>query len=324
MHKLKMKNQEIANIFYEIADILEMQNVEWKPQAYRRAARVLEAHADDVKKVYKKSGLEGLKELPGIGEGIAKKIIEFIKTGKIKGHEKLLKSMPSHINVLMKIPGMGPKKVKKLNKILNIKTVKELENAALSHKIASVPGFGEKSEKDILESINLMKSKGSEERIPLKKAEKIANEIIAKLKKIKEVENIMAAGSVRRKKPTIRDIDIIVSSKNPAKIINAFTNIEGIQKVFAKGPRKAIIIIKSLQADLRVFSPESWGAGLFYFTGSKSYNIEMRKIAIKKGYKLNEYGLFEKKTGKMIAGKTEEEICKKLGVKYLNPEKREI
>jgi len=317
-----MKNQEIVNIFYEIADILEMQNIEWKPQAYRRAARILEAHADDIKKFYKKEGIEGLKELPGIGEGIAKKIVEFIKTGKVKEHEKLLKTIPSHINVLMKIPGMGPKKVKKLNKILNIKTVKELENAALSHKIAHVSGFGEKSEKDILESINLMK--GSQERIPLKKAEKIANEIIAKLKKIKEVENITAAGSIRRKKSTIRDIDIIVSSKNPAKVINAFTNIKGIQKVFAKGPRKAIIMIKSIQVDLRVFSPESWGAGLFYFTGNKSYNIEMRKIAIKKGYKLNEYGLFDKKTGKMIAGKTEEEICKKLGVKYLEPEKREI
>jgi DNA polymerase (family 10) len=317
-----MNNQEIAGIFFEMADILEMQNVQWKPRAYRQAARAIASLPEDIKSVYKKGGIKLLEEIPGVGEGIGKKIIEFLKTGKVKEYERLKKIVPSHINVLMRIPGMGSKKVKKLNKLLNIKTVADLEKAARDHKIAKIEGFGEKSEQDILEGIALMKkSKG---RISLKQAERAANKIISQLKKLKEVEKILAAGSLRRKKETIRDIDIIVSSSQPEKVIDAFTKLKDIQKVLAKGPTKATIIFKSgIQSDIRVLSPKSWGAGLFYFTGSKNYNIEMRKIAIKKGYKLSEYGLFDKQTGKMIAGRTEQEICKKLGVKYLKPEQRE-
>jgi DNA polymerase (family 10) len=316
-----MKNREIAGIFYEMADILEMQNVEWKPRAYRQAAKAIESY-EDIEKVYRKYGLKGLEEIPGVGENLAEKIAEFLKTGKIDAYEKLKRTVPSHINVLMKIPGMGPKKVRKLNELLKITNVKQLEKAAHLHKIASVPGFGEKSEKDILENISLMKeSKG---RIPLKEAEKIANKIIMQMKKLKDIENISSAGSVRRKKSTIRDVDIIASSNQPEKVIDVFTKLEDIRKVLAKGHAKAVIVLKSgLQIDLRVFEPKSWGAGLLYLTGNKNYNIELRKIAIKKGCKLNEYGLFGRKTGKMIAGKTEQDICKKLGARYLEPEQRE-
>lgn len=317
-----MKNLEIANIFYEMADILEMQNVQWKPRAYRQAARAIDSLSEDIEDIYKKGGMRLLEEIPGVGEGIAKKIVEFLKTGKIKEYNRLKKLVPAHINILVKIPGMGPKKVKKLNKLLKISTVTQLEKAARQHKIANIEGFGEKSEQDILEGIALMrKSKG---RILLREAEKVANNIISQLRKFKEVKNISAAGSLRRKKQTVGDVDILASSDKPEKIIDAFTKLKTIQKVLAKGPKKAVIVLKSgIQADLRVFSPESWGAGLFYNTGSKNYNIEMRKIAIKKGYKLNEYGLFDKQTGKKIAGRTEKEICKKLGVKYLKPEQRE-
>jgi DNA polymerase (family 10) len=317
-----MRNQLIAEIFYAMADILEMQNVQWKPRAYRQAARAIDSLPEDIGGVYKKGGIKLLEEIPGVGEGIAKKIIEFLKTGKVKEYERLKKAVPSHINILMRIPGMGSKKVKKLNKILNIRTVSDLEKAARAHKIANIEGFGEKSEQDILEGIALMrKSKG---RIPLKTAERTADKIISRLKRLKEVKQISSAGSLRRRKSTIRDIDILVSSDKPEKVINAFTKLKDIQKVLAKGPTKATIVLKSgIQSDLRVLPPESWGAGLFYFTGSKNYNIEMRKIAIKKGYKLSEYGLFDKQTGRMIAGKTEKEICKKLGVKWLKPEQRE-
>jgi DNA polymerase (family 10) len=317
-----MKNQEIASIFYEMADILEMQNVQWKPRAYRQAARAIDSLTEDIENIYKKGGLKLLEEIPGVGEGIGKKIIEFIHTGKVKEHEKLKKQVPSHINVLLNIPGMGPQKVKKLNKLLKISTIAQLEEAARAHKIADIPGFGIKSEQDILEGIALMaKSKGA---IPLKQAEKTAAKIISELKKLKEVENISAAGSLRRKRPTVRDIDILVSSTNAKKIIESFTNLKEIQKVLAKGPTKATIVLKSgIQVDIRVLSPGSWGTGLLYFTGSKNYNIEMRKIAIKKGYKLSEYGLFDKQTGKMLAGKTEKEVCEKLGIKYLKPEQRE-
>lgn len=317
-----MKNIELAEIFFEMADILEMKNIQWKPRAYRQAARAISSLQEDIEKIYKKGGIKLLEEIPGVGEGIGKKIIEFLKTGKIKEHERLKKIVPSHINILMKIPGMGSKKVKKLNKLLDIKTVSDLEKAAHSHKIAKIEGFGLKSEQDILEGIALMrKSRG---RIPLKQAEKIANKIIAELKRLKEVNQISVAGSLRRKKASVRDIDILVASSNSKKVIEAFTKLKNIQKVLAKGPTKATIVLKSgIQCDLRVLSPRSWGAGLFYFTGSKNYNIEMRKVAIKKGYKLSEYGLFDKQTGKMIAGKTEKEICKKLGVRYLKPEQRE-
>ena len=273
----------------------------------------------DIEEVYKKGAL---KELPGVGKSIEEKIIQFIKTGKIKEHDKLIKSVPKPLSSLMNVPFMGPKKAKKLFSILKISTVKQLESAAKKHKIAKIPGFGLKSEQDILEGIAMM---GVRERKPYKLVVPIAKRIIARMKKVKSIQKISIAGSLRRKKATIRDIDIVVSSKNPKKVIEAFTKIPGIKKITAKGQSKATIFLKSgIQADIRVFFPEQWGAGLLYFTGSKSYNINLRKIAIKKGYKLNEYGLFDKKTGEMIAGKTEEEICKKLGVKYLKPEQREI
>ena len=311
-----MKNLEIAKLLYEIADILEMKNVQWKPRAYRTAARAIETMSADIEEIYKK-GL--LRELPGVGESIEEKIIEFLKTGKIKEHDKLIKSVPKPLTALMNVPFMGPKKAKKLYEKLKIKSIKQLESAAKQHKIAKIPGFGLKSEQDILEGIAMINIR---ERKPYKKVLPIAKRIIARLKKIKSIDKISIAGSLRRKKPTIRDIDIIVSSKNPKKVIDAFTKFPGIKKITAKGATKATIFLKSgIQSDIRVFSPEQWGAGLLYFTGNKSYNIYLRKIAIKKGYKLNEYGLFKGK--KMIAGKTEQEIFKKLGVKYLPPEKRE-
>ncbi|MBR9691311.1 hypothetical protein GOV06_00850 [Candidatus Woesearchaeota archaeon] len=316
------KNLEIAAIFYEIADILELKNIQWKPRAYRQAARAIDSLGEPIEKIYKKGGIKLLKEIPGVGEHIAKKMIEYIKTGRIKAYEKLKKSTPTHISILLKIPGMGPKKLKKLNKLLKISTISQLEKAAQKHRIAKIPGFGNKSEQDILEGIALMrKSKG---RIPLRQAERIAAPIIKKLKSLKQTKKITTAGSLRRKRPTIGDIDILVSSTQPKKIIEIFTKLRSIRKVLAKGPTKATIVLKlGVQVDLRVVPPKSWGAASLYFIGSKNYNIEFRKIAIKKGYKLNEYGLFDKTTGKMTAGKTEREVCKKLGIKWIRPEQRE-
>lgn len=319
---MKKVNQELSRIFYEMADILEMQDVEWKPQAYRRVAKVLETFVDDIEQVYKKSGVKGLMEIQGIGENIANKIEEYIKTGKIKAYERLKKSVPAHLNLLMNIKGMGAKRVKKLSKILNIKSIEQLKKAAEQHKIAKIPGFGLKSEQEILKNIEL--SKTQKNRISLKRAEKVANSIIKELKNLKEVKEVSEAGSLRRKRETIGDIDILASSNQPKEVIDKFTKLKIIKRVLAKGQTKAMIITKSgEQVDLRVLKPESWGAGLFYFTGSKAYNIETRKTAIKKGYKLNEYGLFNKR-GKNIASRTEKEICNKLGIKYLKPEQREV
>ncbi|MEE9525100.1 MAG: helix-hairpin-helix domain-containing protein [Candidatus Woesearchaeota archaeon] len=316
-----MINQKLAEIFFEIADILEMKNIQWKPRAYRQAARAIDGLEQPIESIYKKGGLKLLEEIPGVGEGIGKKIVEYLKTGKIKGYERLKKSVPLHMSILTKIPGMGVKKVKKLNKILKIKTIAQLERAAIQHKIAKIPGFGIKSEQDILDGIALMrKSKG---RISLRRAEAVANRIISRLKPLKEVLKISTAGSLRRKRPTIGDIDILACSRKSKKIIEVFTKIPN-QKILGKGTTKATIVLKSgVQVDLRVVPPESWGAASLYFIGSKNYNIGFRKIAIKKGYKLSEYGLFDKQTGKMIAGKTEREVCKKLGIKWIKPEQRE-
>lgn len=317
-----LMNEKIAGIFYDMADILEMQNVQWKPIAYRRAARSLEALKQDVKEIYKKGGLKSLDEIPEIGEGISKKIVEYIETGKIKKYEELKKTLPKHMTVLLKVPGMGPKKAKKLNDILKISTLEQLKKAAQEHKIAGLQGFGEKSEQDILENLGMFKK--SSGKMELKKAQMISNKIVSQMKKSPAVDKIEVAGSVRRKKSLIRDLDIVILSSKPKEVIEFFTKMRGVERVIAKGGTKATVLFQGVQADIRVFPAKSWGSGLFYFTGSKNFNIQMRKIAIKKGYKLNEYGLFEKKTGKMIAGKSEEEICRKLGVKWVKPEEREV
>jgi DNA polymerase (family 10) len=317
------KNYELAAIFYEMSEILEMQEVAWKPRAYLQAALAIEALKQPIEELYKEGGTERLEQIPGVGEAIAKKTEEFLKTGKVHEHQKLLKTIPKHMIDLMRVPGLGPKKIKKLNDILKIKSLADLKKAAKAHKIAELEGFGAKSEKDIIEAIQI--SKQSHGKIPLKEAINAADKIISQLKKLKELKKIEIAGSTRRKRAFIRDLDILASSNQPKKVIDAFVNMKDIQKILGKGETKATVILKSgIQADIRVLKPESWGAGLYYFTGSKNYNIATRKIAIKKGFKLSEYGLFDKKTGKMVAGKTEEEITKKLGIKLPKPEDRDI
>ncbi|MBW3022195.1 DNA polymerase/3'-5' exonuclease PolX [Candidatus Woesearchaeota archaeon] len=316
-----MKNLEIAKIFYEIADILEMKNVAWKPGAYRKAARALEGLTVDVEE-YVAKGLKEVEKIPGVGEGIGKKIIEYCETGKIKEYETLKKKVPKHMDVLMQVPGMGPKKAKVLFSKLKVSTLKLLESAAKKGKIRKLEGFGEKSEEDILRGLELLKlSKG---RILLGFALPVAEEIKSRLKVLKEVDNVEIAGSIRRMKETIRDIDVLVTSKKPKKVMDFFCAIPDVKAVLAKGATKSTIVLNSgLQADIRVVDAKSWGAALNYFTGSKDHNIKLRQIAIKKGYKLSEYGLFSRKTGKFIAGKTEKELYSKLGLKYIPPEMRE-
>lgn len=322
--KKRISNSKIAGILYEIAEMLDIIGENrFKSAAYRKVAKEIELLPVTLEEVYKKGGIEGIKGIPGVGEAIAEKLEQLITKGEIDYYNDLKARIPSEVGVLMKIPGMGPKKIKKLTEKLGIKTVEQLEKAAKAHKIRKLAGFGEESEKDILESIEIMRmSKG---RISLKEAERVAGKIVSMLKKIKDVKNIMAAGSVRRKKATVGDIDILVSANKPEKIVETFANMKDVKKVLGKGETKVTVILKSgVQADVRVLKPESWGAGLLYFTGNKAYNIEMRRVAIKKGYKLSEYGLFDKQTGKMIAGRTESEVVKKLGLKLVSPEKREI
>ena len=315
-----MKNQEIANIFYEIADFLEMEGVQFKPYAYQKAAITLETLEGDVEEIYKRGGFKALKEIPGVGESIAEKIEEYLKTGKIKYWEELKKKTPVNIEELTAVEGLGPKRVKVLYQKLGIRNLKDLERAARAHKIAPLFGFDVKTEKNILEGIAFLKrSKG---RFLLGEILPIVKEVYEKLKNLKEVERVDPAGSVRRMKETIGDVDFLVISKNPEKVMDFFTSLPRIVKIWGKGSTKSSIRMREgFDMDIRVVPARSYGSALQYFTGSKEHNIATRKIAMDKGLKLSEYGLF--RGPKMIAGKTEEEVYKALGMQWVPPELRE-
>ena len=315
-----MPNQEIAKILYEIAEYLAMQDVPFKPYAYEKAAITLEALEEDVWDIYKKGGLKALEDIPGVGASIAEKIEELLKTGHIKYYEQLKKKMPIKIDELTAIEGIGPKIVLKLYKELGIKNIKDLERAAKAGKIRNLRDFGEKTEQNILQGIAFLKrSKG---RFLLGEILPIVKEVYEKLKNLKEVEKVDYCGSIRRMKETIGDVDFLVVSKNPNKVMDFFVSLPGIIKIWGKGTTKASVRMRrGFDMDIRVVPLKNYGAALQYFTGNKDHNIVLRKIAIDKGWKLSEYGLF--KGSKMIAGKTEEEIYKKLGLDWMPAEMRE-
>jgi len=315
-----MKNKEIAKIFYEIADYLQMEEVAFKPYAYQKVAIILEALEEDVEEIYKKGGKAALDKIPGVGKSIAEKIEEYLKTGKIKYYEKFKKRLPINLEEIIAVEGMGPKRAKTLYQKLGIRNLKDLEKAAKVHKIAPLFGFGEKTEKNILEGIAFLKrSKG---RFLLGDILPKAREIEAKLKNLKEVEKVSLAGSLRRRKETIGDIDILVVTKKPKKVMDFFTSLPGIIKIWGKGATKSSIRLKEgFDVDVRVVAKKSYGSALQYFTGSKEHNIVTRKIAIDKGLKLNEYGVF--KGRKMIAGWSEAGVYRAIGLPWMPPEIRE-
>ncbi|MBI1972141.1 MAG: DNA polymerase/3'-5' exonuclease PolX [Candidatus Aenigmarchaeota archaeon] len=312
-----MKNAEIAKILYEIADMLEMQDVEFKPRAYRRAAQSVETLQRDIAEIWHEGRL---RTIPGVGEAIEKKISEFLKTGRLPYYEKLKKSLPVDLQSLMSVSGLGPKRIGLLYRKLKIKNLEDLEKAAKEHRIAKLDGFGEKSEEKILGGIAF--AKGFKGRMLLGTALPIADEIVKRLRKLDFVNRVEFAGSLRRMKETIGDIDILVTSKDHDKVIDFFTKMDDVGEVMARGPTKASVRLKGgVQVDIRVLDDKLFGAALQYFTGSKEHNVAMRRIAITRGLKLSEYGLM--KNGKLVGGKTEEEIYNKLGLGCIEPEMRE-
>lgn len=314
-----MINSEIANIFFDIADYLEMEDIPFKPAAYRRAALMIDNMNRDLKDIYDKDGKKALLDIPGIGQNLGDKIEEYIQTGKVAAHEKYKKKVPVDMENLTKIEGLGPKRIKELYQKLGVKNISDLEKAIASHQVGKLFGFGEKTEKNILSGISFLKI--NKQRFPLKDILPKVDGIIATLKNLKEVKKISVAGSVRRKKETIGDVDILVVSSNPEKIMDAFIKLPGVFKVWAVGATKASIAMEDgFDVDLRIVPEASYGAALQYFTGSKEHNIFLRKIAQGKGLKLNEYGVF--RGDKMIAGKTEEEVYEALGQKWIPPEER--
>ena len=315
-----MLNQKIAEILYNIADILELQDIKFKPQAYRNAARGIENLSEDIALVYKHGKLE---EIPGVGEHIAKKIEEIIFTGRLKYYEQLKKETQIDIEGLNQIPGLGPKKIKVLYQKLKVKTLRDLEKAIKNKTIRELPGFGEKSEEILKQGFDLLKRKP--QRWPWKEAQPVVERILKHFKKSTFVKRIEVVGSFRRKKATIGDLDFLVISKNAEKVMNHFLSFPEKNAILSHGKTRSSIRLKNdLQVDLRVFKKEEFGAAMLYFIGSKEFNINIRKIALSKGYTLNEYGLYDLKTKTKVAGRNEREIFKILGLKYLPPEKREI
>ena len=314
-----MKNQLIVKILNNIADILELQEVAFKPVAYRRAAQSIESLSEDIEEIYKRKELE---EIPGVGKNIAEKITEIIENGKLKYYEELKKEIKVDVEGLNQIPNLGPKKIKVLYQKLGVKSMVDLEKVLKQHKVRELEGFGEKTEETLLRGIELLKKRPVRflyiQTLPMV-------EMITKiLEKHDFVSKVEIAGSYRRGKETIGDLDFLVVSAHPGKVMDLFTSMKEVKEVLAKGGTKSSVRLSNgIQVDLRVVNEKEYGAALLYFIGSKEHNIELRKLALKKGWTLNEYGLSTLKDRKWIAGKTQEEIYQKLGLAFIEPELRE-
>lgn len=312
-------NKEISKILYEIGEYLEIKGVAFKPRAYEKAGYSIENLEEEVSEIYKKEGLKAVEGIPGVGISIAEKIEELIKTGHLKYHEKLKKSFPVKIGELSAIEGVGPKMVFKLYKKLGVKNISDLEKAARAGKIAKIAGFGNKTEQKILKGIEFLKKSIGRFLIGdiLPQVRTIEN----RLKNLKEVDRVATAGSIRRMQETIGDLDILVTSAKPERVMDFFVSMPEVAHIYSKGNTKTMVRLKNgMDADLRVVPDISFGAALQYFTGDKRHNITLRAIAEKKGLKLNEYGLWKGK--KLVAGKTEEEVYKSLGMTTPAPEIR--
>lgn len=314
-----MNNSEVAQVFYEIADILELQGVSFKPQAYRRAASAIEQLDIGIEQAV----AEGQhKEIPGVGDAISKKIEELVGTGKLEYLEKLRAEVPPGIIEMLRIPEVGPKTAMLLRRELGISSVQELKEAAAEHRLRTIRGFGEKTEERILEGIRVLESRGS--RMLLGEALPIAEAFIDHLRRRLSIDSISVCGSLRRGKETIGDIDILVGTRSPGVVTKEFVGYDAVEKVLLSGPTKSSVQIQNgIQVDLRVVEPESYGAALQYFTGSKEHNVQVRKIGVESGYKVNEYGVFERDSGDRVAGDTEEDVYGALGLGLVPPELRE-
>jgi DNA polymerase (family 10) len=317
-----LKNFEIARILHEIAIYQEMKGEKFKPRAYEKAALYIGSLNDDLGIIYKKGGIKALMQLPGIGKSIAEKLIELIQTDELTYYEQLKRQIPVDLTTLSSIEGMGPKKVKVLYEKLGITNIEELEKAIRERKVRALQGFGETSEQKILKGIEFHK-KSHGGRFILGFVLNTFEDILQRLKSLDTVKNAQLAGSARRMKESIGDADFLASSDKSEKVMDFFTSMPEVAYIHTKGRTKSTVRLKSgINCDLRIVPEESFGATLQYFTGSKQHNVVLRTIALRKGYKLNEYGLYDKRNHQ-IAGRTEESIYSRLGLPFITPELRE-
>ncbi len=316
-----MRNKEVAEKFYELAKMAELAGDNpFKIRAYLEAARRIENLTVPIEELAKEGKLT---EIKGIGASIAEKINQYLREGKIEKLEELKKKIPETLLEIEKIPGMGAKRAKLLYEKLGIKTVEDLKRAAEQGLIRKLPGFGEKTEKKILEGLNSMKDK-TVDRVLLGIALPLAEGITKKLRRGSPVKKLLICGSIRRMRETIGDIDILVTSDKPDKVMDTFVRLPEVKEILVKGDTKtSILTYENLQVDLRVVEPASFGAAIQYFTGSRQHNIHLRELAIKKSLKINEYGVFDLNSNKKIAGETEESVYEALGLDWIPPEMRE-
>ncbi len=317
-----MENPEIAKIFSEIADLLEIKGGDqFRIRSYRNASIVIDGLTESLKTLHEK-GEKGLDGIPGIGVSLREKIIEMLSTGRCKYHDELLKELPAGILDLLKVSGVGPKKAALLYKELGVASIAELEKAAKGHKLHDLPGLGEKTEQNIVKAIAGLRAVSGRFNLPVALAH--AENFKTHLKKVPGVSAVEAAGSLRRWKDSVGDLDLLVIAKDPASVMDAFVNHPDVKDVIAKGETKTSVKLKSgLQVDLRALDKKSFGAAMQYFTGSKEHNIALRDRAKRMGLKINEYGVFVEKTDKRIGGETEEDVYKSVGLPWIPPELRE-
>ena len=317
-----MDNAEIAEVLSEIATLLEIKGENrFKVRAYQRAAESILGLVQDLSDL-RRGG--ALRSLPGVGASIADKIIELLDTGECAQHQELLREVPATVLDMLRIPGVGPKTVKLLLEKKGIATIEDLEQAAGAGALRDLPGLGEKTEQEILRGIARLREYSKRTNLGLAWA--IAEAIMEQLRAQVAVEQMQAAGSLRRMKETVGDIDLLITSDNPEPVMDRFVSLDLVAEVLAHGPTKSSILTDAgIQADLRVVAPESFGAALQYFTGSKQHNVRLRDLAVRHSIKLNEYGVFlvSGKSEQHIGGRLEEEMYAALDLPLIPPEIRE-
>jgi DNA polymerase (family 10) len=315
-----MKNFEVARQFDLMADLLELKNENpFRIRAYRRAAQNIESLTEDIEALAAQGRLD---DIPGIGEDLAGKIVEYLETGRMKDLEAARKGIPAGVVELMNVPGIGPKTARLLHEKQGITGVRRLEELARAGKLRGLPGIQAKTEKNILKGIEIVRK--GQERMPLGMALPLAEELVRALRRVPDVKRIEVAGSIRRRKDTIGDIDILATSSKPEKVMAAFVALPQVGEVLERGSTKAAIRHREgIQVDLRVVAPECFGAARAHFSGSKQHNIRIREMAMKRGLKISEYGVFEESSGRRVAGATEEEVYAAVGLPWVPPELRE-
>ncbi len=314
-----MQNQEVAKIFNDIADILEIKGDNpFRIRAYRRAAQ----HIDGMGKDVAGMSLDDLHKIPGIGADLAGKIHEYVQTGGLEFYDTLKKEVPAGLIDLLSVPGLGPKTAKLLFDKLHITDIDDLERHARDGRLKGLPGIQAKTEQNILKGIAMIKRYTG--RFSIGRMRPVAEEIMEGLRKGSPVKELTVAGSLRRWKETIRDIDILATSQDPQKVMSVFVHLPQVKETLMKGPTKSSVVTnEGIQVDLRVVSGDSFGAALAYFTGSKEHNIRLREMAVRKGLKINEYGIFDVTTEKKLGGKQEADIYRIIGMPFIAPELRE-